>query len=274
LSSSVFIGLPCPMNSAGIRPIARSPVPTIGTPLCLGGSVETATEAPMPEEDRSSKVTQRAMIGAGIAAVTAGAAAAAFLFNRKFNQDQDDNPISDAPPWTLKQRPEDENGPLFGTTVTIGRPRDQIYAEWRDFTRFPRFMHNVENVERLDDKRSRWTIKAPAVSSVTLVTEIVDDVPGKQIGWKSTDESEIATTGEVLLKDAPGDRGTFVSLVQSYSPPAGTIGKLAGKLLQREPGEQARRDLRRFKQLMETGEVTTNASPSARKGEDPAQSHI
>lgn len=228
----------------------------------------------MAQDDSSSKGRQRAMIGAGIAAATAGAAAAAFLFNRKFNQDHDDDPISDAPPWTLKQRPEDENGPLFGTTVTIGRPREQIYEEWRDFTRFPRFMKNVEAVEKLDDKRSRWTIKAPAGSSVTLVTEIVDDVPGKQIGWKSTDESEIATTGEVLLKDAPGDRGTYVSLVQSYSPPGGTIGKLAAKLLQREPSLQARRDLRRFKQLMETGEVTTNASPSAREGEDPSQPHI
>lgn len=153
----------------------------------------------MAQDDSSSKGRQRAMIGAGIAAATAGAAAAAFLFNRKFNQDHDDDPISDAPPWTLKQRPEDENGPLFGTTVTIGRPRQQIYDEWRDFTRFPRFMKNVEAVEKLDDKRSRWTIKAPAGSSVTLVTEIVDDVPGKQIGWKSTDESEIATTGEVSL---------------------------------------------------------------------------
>lgn len=228
----------------------------------------------MPEEDRSSKTTQRVMIGAGIAAATAGAAAAAFLFNRKFNQDHDDDPISDAPAWTLKRKPEDENGPLFGTTVTIARPRDEVYAEWRDFTRFPRFMHNVESVERLDEKRSRWTIKGPAGSSVTLVTEIVDDVPGHQIGWKSTSESDIATTGELLLKDAPGDRGTYVSLVQSYEPPAGMAGKLAAKLLQREPGEQARRDLRRFKQLMETGEVTTNASPSARKSENPTQAHI
>lgn len=228
----------------------------------------------MPENNDHSKGTQRALIGAGIAAATAGAAAAAFLWNRKFNQDHDSDLISDAPPWTLKQRPEDENGPLFGTTVTIARPRQQIYEEWRDFTRFPQFMENVEAVDKLDEKRSCWTIKAPAGSTVTLVIEIVDDVPGKQIGWKSTDESQIATTGELLLKDGPGDRGTFVSLVQSYDPPGGKIGKLAAKLLQREPSEQARRDLRRFKQLMETGEVTTNASPSAREGESPAQGHI
>jgi uncharacterized membrane protein len=109
---------------------------------------------------------------------------------------------------------------------------------------------------------------------VTLVVEIVDEVAGKQIGWKSTGESDIATTGEVLFRDAPRDRGTVVSLVQSYDAPGGAAGKLAAKLFKREPGMQARRDLRRFKQLMETGEVTTNASPSAREGEDPAQPHI
>lgn len=228
----------------------------------------------MADNSSSGKANQRILIGAGIAAATAGAAAAALLFNRKLNHDQDDELISDAPAWTLKDRPEDENGPLFGTSVTIGRPRQQLYDEWRDFTRFPRFMDNVEAVEPLDGGRSRWTIRAPAGSTVTLVTEIVDDVPGRQIGWKSTGESEIATTGEVLFRDAPSDRGTIVSLVQSYAPPGGAIGKLAAKIMQREPSEQARRDLRRFKQLMETGEVTTNASPSARKSENPAEAHI
>lgn len=228
----------------------------------------------MPEHGHASKGTQRVWIGAGIGVAAAGAATAAFLWNRKLNQDEDDRLISDAPEWSLKDRPEDENGRLFGTSVTIGRPRQQLYDEWRDFTRFPNFMENVDAVEKLNDGRSRWTIKAPGGSTVTLVTEIVDDVPGKQIGWKSTDESDIATTGEVLFKDAPGDRGTIISLVQSYAPPGGTLGKIAAKLLQREPSEQARRDLRRFKQLMETGEVSTNASPSARKSGSPAQSHI
>jgi uncharacterized membrane protein len=146
--------------------------------------------------------------------------------------------------------------------------------QWRDFTRFPSFMENVDSVEALDGGRSRWAIKAPAGTTVTLVTEITADEPGRRIAWRSTPESDIRTTGEVLFKDAPGDRGTYVSLVQTYVPPGGAVGKLAAKVLQREPGIQARRDLRRFKQLMETGEVTTNASPSARKSENPTQAHI
>jgi uncharacterized membrane protein len=217
---------------------------------------------------------ERVWMGAGIAAATVGAAAAAFLWNRKTSQDRDDQRISDAPPWTLKQPPESEDGPLFGRSVTIGRPRQELYEQWRDFTGFARFMENVEQVEKLDAGRSRWTIKAPAGSTVELITEITAEEPNRRIAWRSTPESQIATTGEVLFEDAPGDRGTYVSLVQSYRPPGGALGKLAAKLLQREPGIQARRDLRRFKQLMETGEVTTNASPSARKTENPAKAHI
>jgi uncharacterized membrane protein len=218
-----------------------------------------------------SKGTERALIGAGIAAATLGAA---FLWGRRFNHDHEDELISDAPPWTLKNDPGNKGGQFTGTSVTIGRPRRQLYEEWRAFERFPRFMENVDAVEKLDGKRSRWTIKAPAGSTVTLVTEIVDDRPGEAIAWKSTPESDIATTGEVLFRDAPPGRGTVVSLVQRYDPPGGTLGKLAAKLFQREPAIQARRDLRRFKQLMETGEVTTNASPSARKSENPAESRI
>jgi uncharacterized membrane protein len=224
-------------------------------------------------DHRMSRGTQRALIGAGIAAATAGAAAT-FLWGRRSGRDEGGGSISDAPPWTLKAAPADENGPFTGTSVTITRPRRQLYDEWREFTRFPRFMENVEAVEKLDAKRSRWTIKAPAGTTVTLVTEMIDERPGEAIAWKSTPQSDVATTGEVLFRDAPPGRGTIVSLVLSYDPPGGAIGKLAAKLFQREPAIQARRDLRRFKQLMETGEVTTNASPSARSSENPAQSRI
>jgi uncharacterized membrane protein len=228
----------------------------------------------MAGDSISNKGTPRALIGAGIAAATAGAMATAFLWNRKLNQDHDDDLISDAPLWTLKKAPEGEDGAPIGRSVTIGRPAQELFDEWRDFTRFPRFMENVERVEKLDGKRSRWTIKAPAGSTVELVTEITAEEPAQRIAWKSTPNSQISTSGEVLFKAAPGDRGTYVSLVQTYDPPGGAIGKLLAKILQREPGIQARRDLRRFKQLMETGEVTTNASPSARKSENPAQAHI
>lgn len=213
-------------------------------------------------------------VGVGLATAAVAAAAGAFLVQRKSkDQDVDDRISSDAPPWTLRDTPEGDKGELIGRSVTINRPRDEIYQRWRDFTAFPQFMENVERVEMLDDKRSRWTIKGPAGSDVELLTEITHDVPGERIAWKSTAESDIETAGEMLIKDANPGRGAVVQLVQTYKAPGGAIGKLFAKIMQREPEIQARRDLRRFKQLLETGEVTTNASPSGRESESPTDTH-
>jgi uncharacterized membrane protein len=229
----------------------------------------------MPENtDRDSRTSQRAMLGAGLAVAAAGAA---FILGRKLQSSGDDELISDAPPHVLRGKAKsqvEDDQELVGRTVTIGRPRQDIYQAWRDFTKFPTFMDNVEQVEDIGGGRSRWMIKGPAGKDVELFTTIVEDKPGERIAWESEQDSEIDTAGVLELTDAPGDRGTYVRLLMSYDPPGGAIGRGIAKLLQREPSLQARRDLRRFKQLMETGEVTKNASPSARKSESPNEARI
>lgn len=216
---------------------------------------------------------QRLALGAGALIATVGAAL--FVAKRSKADEQDhDALVSDAPKWTLRDTPKGEKGALIGRSVTIDRPRQEIYARWRDFSRFPDFMDNVRSVERIDDKKSRWTIEAPAGKTVELVTEMTHDVPGERIAWRSVEGSQITTAGEAIFSDAPPGRGTVVQLVMTYDPPAGAIGKMVAKLFQREPNIQARRDLRRFKQLLETGEVTVNASPSARTSESPTEARI
>jgi len=210
----------------------------------------------------------------GVGAVAATLGAALFLAKRAGSGSRSEALISDAPSWTLRDRPEGDKGALIGRSVTINKPRAEIYARWRDFTRFPSFMDNVRSVETIGEGRSRWTIEAPAGQTVELVTAITHDVPDERIAWRSVEGSEIVTAGQVMLSDAPPGRGTVVQLVMTYDPPAGAVGKLVAKLFQREPAIQARRDLRRFKQLLETGEVTVNASPSARKSESPTQARI
>jgi len=223
-----------------------------------------------PIMDRPS--AQATALGVGAVIAVAGAA---FLFTRSNrSSDASDAFISDAPPWTHRDKPKGEKGTLIGRSVTINRPRQEIYAAWRDFTRFPEYMDNVRSVEMIDQKTARWTIEAPAGNTVELVTETTHDVPGERIAWKSIEGSSITTAGEVLFFDAPAGRGTIVQLVMTYNPPGGTVGKMIAKLFQREPAIQARRDLRRFKQLMETGEVTANASPSARTSETATEARI
>lgn len=224
------------------------------------------------DTDSNGRGTQRALIGAGLA--MAAGATAFLLAKRSADAPGEGANISDAPDYTWRSGSARGDSNLIGRTVTIGRPRDELYREWRNFTRFPRFMKNVEDVVATGDGLSRWTIKAPAGTTVELVTRITDDQADRLIAWESTPDSQIATNGRVEFVDAAPGRGTMVRLTMRYDPPGGTVGKGIAKLFQREPNIQARRDLRRFKQLMETGEISTNASPSGRSSENPAEAHI
>ena len=61
-------------------------------------------------------------------------------------------------------------------------------------------------------------------------------------------------------------RGTEVRVHFQYRPPAGRLGSAVAWLFGEEPSIQVREDLRRFKQLMETGEISTiDGQPSGRR---------
>jgi uncharacterized membrane protein len=148
---------------------------------------------------------------------------------------------------------------VTGRTVTINRPRRELYDYWRDFANLPRFMENVKDVAIAGDQ-ARWTIAAPAGQEVKVETRIVQDREGEFIAWQSTDTSDIDTQGKVTFRDAPAGRGTEVEAIIAYVPPAGEIGRWIAKLFQREPGIQGRRELKRFKMLMEAGEIATSSN--------------
>jgi uncharacterized membrane protein len=152
---------------------------------------------------------------------------------------------------------------LVGRTVTINKPRSEIYAFWRDFRNLARFMENIESVTPGDGRRSHWVVKAPGGRDVEWDSEITEDEPDRLIAWESVEGADIKNAGRIEFSDAAPGRGTMVTATIVYDPPGGDIGKLFAKLFQKEPKVQARRDLRRFKQLLETGEITTSKAPEA-----------
>ncbi len=155
--------------------------------------------------------------------------------------------------------PAEHKGELVVKSFTINRPAEDCYKYWRDFTNLPRFMDHLESVEILagDGKRSRWTAKAPLGAKVTWDAEVIADEPNRLIAWQSLEGADIKNAGSVRFKPAPGGRGTEVSVELNYEPPAGKVGAAIAKLLGEEPDIQVREDLRRFKQVMETGEIAT-----------------
>lgn len=152
---------------------------------------------------------------------------------------------------------------LVGRSVTIDRPRQELYDFWRDFNNLPLFMDNVTSVTIQDSERSHWIISPPAGKTVEWDSTIIDDQPGHLIAWESLQGASVRNSGRVEFLDSPDGRGTVVRITLTYDPPAGTVGKLIAKLFQKDPKIQARQDLRRFKQLMETGEVSTAQAPYA-----------
>jgi len=141
--------------------------------------------------------------------------------------------------------------------VTINRPADELYRFWRSFEQLPSFMDHLVSVTQLDQCRSHWVAKAPAGSTVEWNAEIINEIPGELIGWRTLDGSEVVSAGSVCFKPAPGGRGTEVRVRLQYDPPGGKLGSTIAWMFGEEPSQTIREDLRRFKRLMETGEIPT-----------------
>ena len=143
---------------------------------------------------------------------------------------------------------------LVRRSITVRRPIEEVYRFWRDPENLARYSQHLESVS-VNGSRSHWVARAPAGKNVEWDSEIVEDVPNETIAWRSLPDSEIANEGTVEFSSAPGDRGTEVRVVLRYDAPAGRPGATIGMKFGEEPDQQLRDDLRRFKQVLETGEV-------------------
>lgn len=151
-------------------------------------------------------------------------------------------------------------------STTVNAAPAVVYDFWRNFENLPRFMHNLARVEVHGDTRSHWWAKAPAGRTVDWEAEIINEIPNELIGWRSVDGSKVDNAGSVHFKAATGGRGTEVRVLLRYDPPAGIVGAALSKLLGEDPAMNIQEDLRRFKMLIETGEIATiEGQPSGRK---------
>jgi uncharacterized membrane protein len=151
-------------------------------------------------------------------------------------------------------------------TVTINKPADELYRFWRNFTNLPRFMKHIKSIDVYDEKRSHWKADAPLGTTVEWDANIIEERANEFISWASVEGADVDNSGFIRFKKAPGDRGTEVKVVLEYNPPGGAIAATFAKLFGKEPEQQIGDELRRFKMLMEAGEIaTTEGQP---KGKD------
>jgi uncharacterized membrane protein len=157
--------------------------------------------------------------------------------------------------------------PPLTKTITINRSAEDLYRMWRNFQNLPRFMKHLESVEVLSENRSRWTAKLPGGKTLQWESEILLDRPNEEIVWQTLEGSDIQHSGSVRFEPASARRGCHVILQMENNEERGRVRSTIAKLLGKIPEQFIHEDLRRFKQLMETGEVaTTEGQPSGKRG--------
>ena len=152
--------------------------------------------------------------------------------------------------------------------VTVGKPAGELYAFWRDFEKLPQFMQHLQSVQNTgeDGKRSHWTARVPGgLGTVEWDAEVTEEEENEKIAWRSLPGADVHNAGEVRFAEKPGGRGTVVHVAIEYRPPAGDVGGAVMGLLNPVFGQMIKEDARRFKRLMETGEIpTTEGQPKGK----------
>lgn len=140
-------------------------------------------------------------------------------------------------------------------TITVERPRTEVYQFWRMLENLPKFMEHLESVRSNGPQRSHWVAKIPGgIGTISWDADIIHEKENELIAWRSLPNSDIDNAGEVRFSDSPDGHGTIVQAVISYSPPVGSVGGLAAKMLNPMLKSMVEKDLRYFKRYMETGE--------------------
>lgn len=141
------------------------------------------------------------------------------------------------------------------TAITVNRAPEDVYGYWHHFENLPNFMAHLESVEAKEDGRWRWVANAPLGRTVEWEAQIEEDIPNELIAWRSLEGSDVANRGSVRFAPAAGGRATEVTLELTYEPPGRAVGAAVARMFGEEPLQQMKDDVRRFKQVMETGEV-------------------
>ncbi len=158
-----------------------------------------------------------------------------------------------------------ESGIRVDKSVTINRARAEVFAFWRNLENLPSFMQYLRSVTQYGSRRSHWVTQGVAGKSLEWDAEIINEVENELIGWRSLDGGSVDNAGSVRFEDAPGGRGTLVKVSLQYNPPGGAVGAFLAKLMGQDADQQVDSDLKRFKTMLEAGELpTSTGQPSGR----------
>ncbi len=165
--------------------------------------------------------------------------------------------ISTAPQLAPSTSIRAGHGVKIEESVIVNRDPATLYRFWHNLENVGRFMSHLERVEERDGGHSHWVARGPMGMKFHWEAEIINEKENELIAWRSVEGSEIDTAGSVHFRELPHDRGTEVRVVLKYDAHSAQLGAPLARLMGASPRQQIHEDLRRFKQVMETGEVAT-----------------
>lgn len=146
-----------------------------------------------------------------------------------------------------------------GSSVTIMRPAEELYAFWKDAESVSQWMGHIDRATRLDEAHVHWVRPHPGSGTLEWTTEVTQDIANHAIAWRtaSASDSDHEVSGRVEFKEVAAGRGTLVTLTLRYKLRGGLLHSGAASIIGQDPAQEIRENLRRFKMLMEAGEVAT-----------------
>jgi uncharacterized membrane protein len=159
------------------------------------------------------------------------------------------------------------SGPIeLAKSIAINRPADELFRFFRELENLPRVMSHLQSVRAEDASRSRWVASLPGDKPLEWETEITQELPNELLAWRSLEGSPMSHSGFVHFRALPEGRGTMVSLKLELDAREGSLAAGITKLFGEVPELVIGEDLRKLKQLMETGEIaSTDGQPSGRR---------
>jgi uncharacterized membrane protein len=213
----------------------------------VGDAIDLAVLA--TAHGQTQRGRSRALGTAAVVAAITAADVAASLRQSKFRRD-------DVAP----------DGVCIDRNIVVNKTPQECYAYWRDLRNIAYFTRGLREVTPLDERRSRWIAKVPGRADLEWIVELTEDRPVERLRWRSAEGGPFKHAGSVSFRVAPGNRGTIVTLSMHYHIPGGSVGATVARFIGPDPFGEVRENLRRFKQLIETGEIpTTTGQPSGRR---------
>ena len=134
---------------------------------------------------------------------------------------------------------------------TINRPPEEVYRFVRDPQNWTSIMPGLDL-----DKSGERVFSLSLGRLLRSQIEITDEKDGEYIAWSSLPNG-FEHRGVLHVRQAPGNRGSELSVAMEFYAPGGPIASALATFLGTHPEQQVRESLRRIKQLLEAGEIPT-----------------